>query len=200
MGTVTTVTISANTYNVYALTSAPVTDATTYHTGRVGAGPTAFLAASADNKAKALVTATDWIDRAVGSKFSGTETVDGQAREWPRDSASCDGVAVTDGTTPDDIAIASFILAGELSVNPGLAMGMGTGSNVKRAGAGTASVTFFQPTINSPADTRLPIAAMDLLKCYFDSAGATGAAGLASGVDGESYFSEDDFRRCEGFA
>jgi hypothetical protein len=200
MGTVATVTISANTYNVYALTSAPVTDATTYHTGRVGAGATAFLAASADNKAKALVTATDWIDRTVGHLFSGTETVAGQALEWPRDSASCDGTAVTDGTTPDDIAIATFFLAGELSSDPALATGTGTGSNVKRAGAGTASVTFFQPTINSSTDTRLPIGAMDLLKCFFDGSGSTGAAGLASGVDGESYFSEDDFRRCEGFA
>lgn len=199
MGTVTTVTISANDYSVYALVSAPVTEATTFWTGRLGAESTAFLAATSDNKAKSLVTAADWIDRALGNKFTGTQTSDTQPRAWPRDGATKNGTALADGVTPDDVANAQYLLAGILTVNPALALGTGTGSNVKQAKAGSASVQFFSSTLNSNYDTRLPVGVMDLLRPFLGALSTYGA-GLASGVDGESPFSEDDFQRSDGFA
>lgn len=200
MGTVTTVTISANTYYVYALTSNASTDATAWHAGRLGAGSTAWAAATADNRSKSLVTASDWIDRAVGNQFSGTETVAGQPRAFPRDNATCNGQAIANGTTPDDIAYAAFWLAGELLVDNNLATSSGTGSNVKRAGAGTASVTFFSSTVGTSQDTRLPITAMDFLKCYFSGAGTVYGAAVATGIDSTSAFSETNFQREDGFA
>jgi hypothetical protein len=201
MGTVTTVTISGNTYYTYALTAgAAVTDGTTWHTGRLGAGSAAWATATADNRAKSLVSASEWIDRAVGTMFSGTPSSTSQSLEWPRDNATKSGEAVADGTTPDDIAYAAFWLAGQLLVDPNLASSTGTGSNVKEAKAGSALVRFFSSTVNTSQDTRLPITAMDFLKPYFSGAGTTYGAGVASGVTSASAFNAENFTRSEGFA
>ncbi len=200
MGTVSTVTIGSDTFSVYALTADPVADATSFWNGRLGAEATAWTAATTANRQKALVMASDWIDRAVGANFSGAKTVSTQPREWPRDGATCRGVAVTDGTTPDAIAHATFWLAGRLLVDSTLASGTGTGSNIKQAVAGSASVTFLSPTIGSASDTRLPITAMDYLKCYFSGAGTAGAAGVATGTGCSSSFDEDDWKLDNGFA
>jgi hypothetical protein len=200
MGTVSTVTIGTDTFSVYALTADPVADATSFWNGRLGAEATAWGVATSDNRKRALNAASDWIDRAVGSLFSGTKTSDAQPREFPRDGASYCGTAVPDGTTPDALAFATFWLAGALLVNPTLASGSGTGSNVKQAQAGSASVTFFSPTLGSATDTRLPVTAMDYLKCLFSGAGVSLAAGMASGVDRSSAFGPCDFQRSDGFA
>lgn len=199
MGTVSTVTIGTDTFSVYALTADPVADANSFWNGRLGPDATAWGAATSDNKKRALVMASDWIDRALGELFSGEETVDGQPREWPRDGASYCGTTVPDGTTPDALALATFWLAGQLILNPALASGTGSGSNVKQAVAGSASVTFFQPTIGSTKDTRLPITAMDYLKCLLSGAGSSAAVGMASGVSGSSAFSPCDFQRSDGY-
>ena len=200
MGTVSTVTIGTDTYYVYALTADPEADGTTWHGGRLGTGSTAWAAATSDNKLKSLVTATDWIDRAVGSMFSGEQTVSSQQREWPRDGATCVGTAVTDGTTPDEIAYATFFLAGQLLVDAEPASGTGTGSNIKQVAAGSANISFFSSTTNTSEDTRLPIVAMDYLKCFFSGNTSSIAAGVASGVSSASSFAADDFKRSEGFA
>ena len=200
MGTVATVTVGADTVSVYGLTTDPVTDATSWFNTRLGADATAWATASADNRARALVTAADWMDRALRSQLSGEKTSDTQPREWPRDGATCSGTAVPDGTTPDNVAYAEFWLAGQLILNSSLATGSGTGSNVKSVKAGSAAVSFFQPTIGAATDTRLPIVAMDYLRCFFDGAGTSLAAGLASGVDGSSAFGNCDFERSDGFS
>jgi hypothetical protein len=201
MGTVTTVTISGNTYYTYALTAgAAVTDATTWHAGRLGSGSTAWGTATADNRAKSLVSASEWIDRAVGNQFSGSETSTSQPLEWPRDEATNNGVSVPDGTTPDDIAYAAFWLAGQLLVDANLASSTGTGSNVKEAKAGSALVRFFSSTIGTTQDTRLPITAMDFLRPFFGGSGTVYGAGVASGVTSASAFNAENFTRSEGFA
>lgn len=198
MGQIATVTIGSDTFSVYALTSDAVVDATTFFNGMLGAAATAWGAATTDNRKRALVMAADWIDRAL--VFTGTKTVSTQPRAWPRDGASCSGTAVTNGTTPDNIARAEFYLAGALLVDSSTGTGTGTGSNVKTAQAGSASVTFFGPTIGTGLDTRLPIVAMDYLKCYLSGAGQTLAAGVATGTDCDSEFDEDDYTLSEGFA
>lgn len=193
MGQIATVTISAVNHSVYAVTSNAVTDADAYLNARLGAG--SWATQTADNKARALVSAARWIDRAV--KFSGTESVPGQPRAWPRDGATCDGVAVTNGSVPDELANAEFELAFILVGNSAAQDALTQASNVRSVKAGSAGVDFFTPTMGTSADTRLPIVAHDYLKCFF--AGSI-SAGFASGTGEDIGFAEDDFDRSEGFA
>lgn len=198
MGQVATVTIAGNNYSVYGLTSAPVTDATTYFGGRLGASATAWNAATADNRARALVTAAGWMDRAV--TWSGEPSVDGQPLAWPREGATCNGEAVAGSpSVPDAVVYAEFELAGLILRDAAIAEGSGTGSNVRRAKAGSAEVEFFTPTIGSASDTRLPQVAHDLVKCLFGSVGDIGAP-YVSGTDVCSDFDDDDYERVNGFA
>jgi hypothetical protein len=200
MGTVTTISIGTSTYSVYSVSGNPTTEAASYLNGLLGTGSTAWSEATADNRKRALITAADWMDRATRDILSGTKTSSVQAREWPRTGATCNGTAVTDNTTPDQIAYAQFWLAGVVLSDSTLAAGTGTGSNVKEAKAGSASVTFFSATSGTASDTRLPITAMDLLKCYFSGAGISTAAGVAYGVSSSSAFCSSDFKLSEGLS
>ncbi len=199
MGTIATVTIGTDVFSVYALTTDPNADCTSFWNGRLGAAATAWGAATTDDQNRALVAASDWIDRA--STFQGTKTVSTQAREWPRDGVvdQCTGETVADGTTPDEIAEACFWLAGNIVVDPTIVDGPGEGSNIKSAKAGTAEVVFFQPTTGSSSDTRLPVTAHDYLKCLLDGTSSI-IAPSGSGADDDSAFCEDDFTRTEGFS
>ena len=187
MGTIATVTIGSDTFSVYALTANANDDADSFWNLRLGPQRTAWEDASEDNQNRALVVASDWIDRAL--TFTGTVTVAGQDRAWPRDNAKCDDVSVNDGTTPDDLARATFWLAGAILADESLAGGGGTGSNVKSAKAGTAKVEFFSAT----SGVRLPQTAHDYLSCYMDSSSIVG--GTATGVTSTTSFDECDFRR-----
>lgn len=192
MGTVSTVTIDLVDYHVYALTANAVTDAGTYWSGRMGAGATAWAAASADEKAQALIMASDWIDRA--SDWTGSKTTAAQPREWPRDNATnqCTGESITSGTVPDALATATFWLAGQILVDPTIVDSSGEGSNVKKAKAGSAEVTFFTPTIGGASDVRLPTVAHDYLKCYLSS-GTSIITPSGTGDDDDSYFGPGDW-------
>lgn len=195
MGTIATVTIGSDIFSVYALTSSPVVDLTSYWNGRLGATATAVAAATTDNKARALVMAADWIDRVA--RFSGTPTVPGQPRAFPRNGATCYSDSVPNGTTPDEVPKAEFEIAGLMLVDPDQASASGTGSNVRGVKAGSASVEFFIPTLGNPLfDTRLPTPANDLLKCLF---GGVALTNFASGTDKETGFDEEDFERTVGF-
>lgn len=199
MAVISTVTIGTDTFSVYALTADPNADATSFWNGRLGAAATAWAAASTDDQNRALVAASDWIDRA--STWPGTKTVSSQDRDWPRDGASnsCTGEDVADGTTPDAIATATFWLAGNIVVDPTIVDGPGEGSNVKRAKAGSAEVEFFSATTGQAGDTRLPVTAHDYVRCFLD--GSTSIiAPSGSGDDGSSAFDCDDFTRSQGYS
>ena len=200
MGQVVVVTIGSNTFSVYSVSADPIADADSYFNGRVGSDTAAWAAASTDNKKRAQITAADWIDRAVGAQFSGQKTVTSQAREWPRDGAADSGTSLANGTTPDQLAYAQNWLAGQLLLDSSVATGSGTGSNIKEAKAGSASVKYFASTLNTSQDTRLPITAMDYLRRFFGGAGTVYAAGVASGVSNASAFGPCDFTRSEGFS
>ena len=191
MGTVATVTIGTDVFSVYALTVDPNTDCDSFWNVRLGAARIAWEAAVEDDQNRALVMASDWIDRA--SQFTGAKTVTTQAREWPRNNATCDGTAVADGTTPDALAYATFWLAGNILSDNELAFGSGTGSNVKSAKAGSAKVEFFSSTLDS--GTRLPQTAHDYISCYFESTSIIG--GTATGTGATSAFDCADFGRSE---
>lgn len=193
MAVVDTVTIGADSFSVYALVlTEAVANTDTFWNGRLGPEATAWNAASADDKARALVAAADWLDRA--STYSGDPTVSGQPRAWPRDGAvnACTGDAIADGTIPDDIFYAQAWLAGAILVDNAAAASSGEGSNVKQAKAGSASVTFFRPTQGSASDVRLPQVAHDYNKCYTES-NANIAGPTASGTSRASGFCDDDY-------
>ncbi len=180
MGAVETVTIGANTYSVYGLGNAdPVGDADSYFGARLGA--TAWTGATADLKAQALVTAVRMMDRRIQWSGEQTDSVTPQPLQWPRDNATCRGEALADGIVPDDIVHGSFELALALLEDEGIQDSNGTGSNVKRAAAGSASVEFFRPTLGEPGqDNKFPQVVQELVGCY--SAGSATDLGLF--VDG----------------
>ena len=202
MAVIDTVTIGTDTFSVYALVATEaVANTDTFWNGRLGAERTAWEAASADDKARALVAAADWIDRAL--IFTGDKTVSTQARAWPRDGATngCTEEAITDGTTPDDIFYAQAWLAGVVLADNAAAASSGEGSNVKKVKAGSAAVEFFSPTTGTSDDTRLPQVAHDFTRCYTDAGTSAGIAGpTASGTGQESSFGEDDDEWNEGLA
>ena len=203
MAVIDTITIGADTFSVYALTAAnAVAETTTFWNGRLGAEADAWNAAvlaAADNEKRAMVAAADWIDRAL--TFTGDVTVVGQPRAWPRDGAQDCGTAVADGTTPDDIFYAQCWLAGAILVDNAASSSVGTGSNVKRVGAGSASVLFFRPTEGTATDVRLPQVAHDFTKCFTEAALSGGIGGAtASGTGVASQFCADDFGLNEGMA
>lgn len=200
MGQVVTVTVGSSSFSVYSVGADPVADANNYFNSRVGTDSTAWAAASVDNKKRAMGTAADWIDRSVGLQFSGDKVSTSQAREWPRNGASDNGAGLPNNSTPDQLAYAQNWLAGQLLLDPALATGTGTGSNIKEAKAGSASVSYFSSTLNSAQDTRLPVTAMDYLKRFFSGAGTTYQAGVATGTSEPSAFGPCDFKKSEGFA
>ncbi len=192
MGTIATVTIGSDSFSVYALTSDANTDCDSFMNVRLGAGRTAWEAAVEDDQNRALVVASDWIDRAL--VFSGEKTVAAQPREWPRDGATCGGDTVAAGTTPDELAYATFWLAGQVLADTSLADGSGTGSNVKSAKAGSAKVEFFSATDG----TRLPQTAHDYVACF--SSGGSISGGTATGTTATTAFDACDFDRTTPFA
>jgi hypothetical protein len=194
MATTATITIGTTDYTVYALTADPVSDADDYLAAKIGS---TWSTATTLQKQQALISAARMLDRAV--VWSGTKSSPSQALEWPRDDAvnGCDGTDVTDGTTPDNIALAEFELANQLFLDSTLADGTGTGSNVKRVKAGSAEVEFFTPTFDTDYNTRLPVAANDLARCYMSSAGTFNTRyGTESDDPG---YDKEEFDRAEGY-
>jgi len=198
MAQVSTITIGAVNYSVYALTADPVQDADDYLGARIG---NTWSTATTLQKQQAIITATRVLDRAVFWSGTRTDPTTPQPLEWPRDSAKngCTGEAVPDGTIPDEIAHGTFELAYLLFLDATLQESAGTGSNVKRVKAGSAEVEFFTPTLGSGEETRLPQSVHDIVS--FD--GASGLTGFSTGTsttEGESCFDSDDQFPTEGWA
>ena len=80
-------------------------------------GTLAWTTASADNKARALITATNGLETLgwVGERSSTT-----QALSWPRSDASCGDKTITDDDIPRELELATFDLANVLLDNPTL--------------------------------------------------------------------------------
>lgn len=193
MAVVATITIGADNFSVYGLTADPLADANSYFAGRLGV--TAWTAATDDTKRAALVTAVRMLDRRV--LWSGTKTVSSQPLQWPRDGATCRSEAVPDGTIPDDIALGEFELALALLEDEAIQDSNNTGTNLKRAKAGSAEVEFFQPTRAGGIGVhKFPQVVHELVGCY--SAGAANREGPfvdgtnPANADESSHFCSDD--------
>lgn len=196
MGAVETITIGSDTFSVYGLGNAdPVADADSYLAAKIGS---TWSTATTLQKQQSIISAARLIDRAVN--FSGTKTVATQPRDWPRDGADCDGTAVTDGTTPDDIANAQFELADLLFLDSSILDASGTGSNIKRVKAGSAEVENFAPTNDPNFETRLPQPVHDIIGCYVATPTGLGSTSYGTtDADGASSFDCETFDRTEGY-
>lgn len=80
-------------------------------------GTLAWTTASADDKARALITATNGLETLgwVGERSSTT-----QALSWPRSDASCGDKTIADDDIPRELELATFDLANALLSNPAL--------------------------------------------------------------------------------
>jgi hypothetical protein len=195
MGQVATITISGVNHSVYALTSNAVTDADGYFGARLGA--TQWTSAVTLTKQQALVSAARMLDRRA--TFTGAKTADSQALAWPRDGATKCGVAVTDGTVPDDIVLAQFELALALLVDAEIQNAANNGSNVESVKAGSAGVSFFVPTATSGDATIFPTPVMELVRCYLDSASDVTAGGpFVDGTNPDCCNERTSFGTCGG--
>lgn len=169
MAQVATLTIGSDTFSVYGITSDPLADANSYIAGKFSNA--AWTALTDDQKKQAIVSA----NRSIDSRpiWSGEQVSSSQTNAWPRNSATCNGTAVPDGTTPDNVAHAQFELAFLIVSDPELPNTAGTGTNIKRAKAGTAEVEFFTPTVGTGQATLFPTVVHELIGCYYSANSTT---------------------------
>lgn len=189
-GTVSTITIGTVDHDVYAFTADAVQDADDYFAARLDAA--AWTGATTLQKQQALITAARRMD--ARASFSGTKTSDSQPRAWPRDSASCNGTAITDGTIPDAVVWGQFELGLALLKSATVLDNPTTGSNIKRVAAGPAQVEFFNPTAPSDA-TQFPQAVHELIGCLLASASILGAP-FIDGTDEDEVDERSAFDTC----
>jgi hypothetical protein len=102
-----------------------------------------WAAATTDDKGRALVSATRWIDQ---QSWQGSKTSDAQPLDWPRTGVIFEGESVDSGSVPQDILDGCAMLAALLIQDSSIAGSSSTSSNIKRVLAGTAEVEFFTPT------------------------------------------------------
>lgn len=164
----TTVTIGANDYNVYAdppsvtiFASADLTRSATWE------------ALSLDDQNKACVMATRMLDR---QDWAGTKADADQALEFPRSGQT---------EIPARVLQAFQMLAVDVGVSPTLVDKVSQQDGVKRVKAGSAEVEKFAPSQQLP-DTPLPRHIWNLIKNYIaSSTGSTSSVGCTDVNVGE---------------
>jgi hypothetical protein len=115
---------------------ASIADGDAYHDGHLYAG--AWTAASADNKAKALVFATRLIDSQF--QFGGTRVNERQALQWPRqdchdpDADGWSGGTVPENVVPKAVVQATCEMARELLITDRTAAPPGEGLKYQNVG------------------------------------------------------------------
>ena len=117
MAPVLVATLAGATSNSYIT----VADASIYFDNRLDA--TDWAAATADNKAASLITATGWLDTL---DFYGDRSATTQALKWPRIDVTCDGIEATATFIPREIKDATCETALALLRNPTMLRGVVT--------------------------------------------------------------------------
>jgi hypothetical protein len=80
-------------------------------------GTLAWSTATSDDKARALITATNGLETL---SWNGERTATAQALAWPRTSAECGDKAPADDEIPREVELATFDLANALLTTPTL--------------------------------------------------------------------------------
>lgn len=168
-----------------------VADANTYFADLIHSGP--WDAATAETKAKALVSATKMLDRRY---WAGTKYSDAQALDWPRSGITDpDGNEVAEDTVPQFVLDATCELALALIEDATIQSSDDSGG-IKSIKTGTVSVEFIGNNATDYFSTGLPQIVQELLGYYL--AGANDFAGpFVSGTDNESEL--EDYDRDRGF-
>jgi hypothetical protein len=109
MAPVLVATLAGATSNSYIT----VADASVYFDNRLDAAD--WTAATADNKAASLITATGWLDTL---EFYGDRSATTQALKWPRTDVTCDGIEADATFIPREIKDATCETALALLRNP----------------------------------------------------------------------------------
>lgn len=181
---ITVFTIDTITYNSYAsvaeadayLNIDPVREAT-------------WEALTTEEKEKKLIAATRRLDLLDwgGSKTGDADT---QANAWPRTGVTyTDGTSVSTSEVPQEVEDATILLAGSIAITAAEADQGTSGSNIKTAKAGSASVTFFRATEGSALQDET---AFKLVQQFLAYAQATDSAV-------GNYFSDEDPARTSEF-
>lgn len=197
MSSVSTVSISGVTYNVYGTE----TEIKNHLAGRLNT--TAYDNASSTDRKRAHIQATRWIDR---EKWQGqpTDTTTPQPLEFPRTGLKdCNGNEVDDSTIPDELcaAVAELVL---ILLDDATAFdSASTAKNIKRAKAGSAEVEFFRAgDAQGGRGTILPTSAWKLVRCFAGSGNQSSSGSIAYGTGESSHFDDCDvydLRQGEGY-
>ena len=187
------VTISGNTFDVYG----DEAGAKAYFAGHINSAD--YDNATSNNRRKAHVSATRWIDREL---WQGTisDATTPQPLAFPRDGlVDCQGNALPDDTTPDDIVNATYELMLILLGDSNAIKKASTFDNTKRLKAGSAEIEKFRPGDPSGgAGKTFPVEAQKLVQCYLAS--ATKSNGVAYGDSQTSQFDDcDGLNRTQGY-
>jgi len=190
-----TVTIGSDDYEVYVT----VSTANIYLAGDSLRYPT-WSVTSSDDKARAIISATRYIDR---QRWQGSKTSDAQVLQFPRSGLTrADGTDVDEAEVPQEVLDATSILAGEIAADPSILNLLNAGSNIRRVQAGSAGVEYFKPTLDSA--TKLPTSISELLSFFLE--GANTSSGEVFGTDyyddsnnNATYISKKTFGRTQPF-
>lgn len=138
----------------------------------------------------AMIGATRVFDR---QRWTGTKTSAGQALEFPRDGLKDkSGVAVADGSTPQEILDGFAEYTRLLLSDIALSDSSSSGKNIRSVSAGSASVTFFSSTISgNNRAPKFPTAVHELIAPFLSGSGSASALGIV--VTGTLEPSESDY-------
>jgi hypothetical protein len=189
-----TVTIGANTYEVYS----DVAAATVYIAAIFGPQSAAWLALSADSQAQTLVSATRYLDE---QPWDGTRNgTGGTTLQWPRDNVTVDGTAVDATTVPPEFPKALAELAVLIAADPTLPGKADQGSNIQAANAGGGTgVTFFSPSsARTGTATVMPVVVQRLVGKYLATAVANEGGYAGIGKPCSSFAAANQFTLVHG--
>ena len=168
-----TVTIGANTYNVYG----DQTSATNYLAASLSKAANTWAAGTPTTQAQAMVMAARMLDRQT---WQGAQN--GGPLQWPRmNVVDKFGVAVNASTIPSDIINGSYELAALLLNDPALQDQVTATLNVQSLNDGTATVTYFGRQVAG----RFPMVVQELVGPYLARGGNLGGA-LGTDTSGDS--------------
>lgn len=127
----------------------------------------------------------------AGSGASVTLTFKDQAAQHPRTGlVTCGGVAVDVNTVALQVEEAQIELAFDLTQDTTLESKPNQGSNIKKVGAGSAQVEFFNPTTSGAS--RFPPIVQELLRCFLGGGDQSRSGAIATGTCDHSQFDDND--------
>lgn len=165
---------------------------------RAGDGPAAWRAlTNPDDQARALVSATLFLDAQAWQGLPTVPAVSGTTLQWPRTGVvDANGLAVDPTTVPIAIVNACFELAAMIADDPDFLSAADNGTNTKEVHGGPAGVEYFVPTsaANGTA-TLLPTIVQRLVGQYLGSSASTVGGGVSTGTGERPQLGRERFRR-----